>query len=146
MKLHKLRIFGYKNLDSIEINFEKSLGQTLIVGTNGSGKSNLLEAISAIFSALYNHDSNIFPDFRFELEYVIGNPPSIVGGRRVVGSVVSIRVRNVDGIIEVSYCDSEGDEYHIVSSDGYDGLLPDHVIAVYSGEEQRLWEDYYFKA
>lgn len=147
MKIHRLNIYGYKNLNDIEIDFQKSLGQTLIVGTNGSGKSNLLEAISAIFAALYNHDSNVFPDFRFSLEYAVSNPPSAIDGRRIVGSDVFVRVKNADGVIEVSYCDPQEDgPYYTVSSDGYDELLPDHIIAVYSGEEQRLWEDYYFRA
>lgn len=147
MKLQRLQIQGYKNLDNIEVDFKKSLGQALVVGTNGSGKSNLLEAISAIFAAVYNHDANIYPDFRFELEYAISNPPSTINGRRIVGPTVFVRIRNADGVIEVSYCDPQEDtDYQIVSSDWQDGLLPNHVIAVYSGEEQRLWEDYYFKA
>lgn len=147
MKLHRLQIWGYKNLDGIEIDFRKSMGQALIVGTNGSGKSNLLEVVSAIFAALYNHDSKVSPDFRFEFEYAVGDPPSAIDGRRIVGPEVFVRVKNVDGMIEVSYCDpQEDDAYYVISSDGYDGLLPDHVIAVYSGEEQRLWEDYYFRS
>lgn len=56
MKLLKLEIRGYKNLQDVEIDFSKSNGMTLVVGTNGSGKSNLLEVLSAIFSALYNKE------------------------------------------------------------------------------------------
>lgn len=100
MKLQRLQIQGYKNLDNIEVDFKKSLGQALVVGTNGSGKSNLLEAISAIFAAVYNHDANIYPDFRFELEYTISNPPSTINGQRIVGPTVFVRIRNVDEIIK----------------------------------------------
>ena len=147
MKLQRLQIQGYKNLDNINVDFKKSLGQALVVGTNGSGKSNLLEAVSSIFAAVSNHDANVYPDFRFELEYTISNPPSTINGQRIVGPIVFVRIRNVDGVIEVSYCDpQEGTYYQTVSSDWHDSLLPNHVIAVYSGEEQRLWEDYYFKA
>lgn len=136
MRLLNLKIYGYKNLEDVEINFAKSQGCTLIVGTNGSGKSNLLEVISAIFSALYNHEKNVEPDFRFELNYVINE-----------GCFVN--VRNTDGVIHLKYCetmDSDDMEYKIVDSKDIEKYLPDHVIAVYSGEEQRLWENYYFKS
>jgi len=54
MKLRTLKINGYKNFQETSIVFEKSNGKTLVVSTNGSGKSNLIEVLSAIFSALYN--------------------------------------------------------------------------------------------
>lgn len=134
MKLLELKLWGYKNLEDITIDFEKSDGCTLIVGTNGSGKSNLLEALSAIFSALYSRNKNVSPDFRFELKYAL-NESYIVF------------VRNADGVIDLSYCESVDDtDYKLVDAKDFDSYLPDHVIAVYSGEEQRLWENYYFSA
>ena len=134
MRIKLLKLFGYKNLEDVEIDFSKTDGRTLIVGTNGSGKSNLLEAFSSIFSALYNREDNVSPDFRFELKYSIDD-------RTLVS------VRNVDGVIELSCCLlPEETEYHVIDKTEYDRYLPDHVIAVYSGEEQRLWDNYYFKA
>lgn len=136
MKLLNLMLWGYKNLEDITIDFRKSDGCTLIVGTNGSGKSNLLEALSAIFSALYNREKNVHPDFRFELDYAVNDS-------------CFVKVRNVDGIIGLLYCDSadkDATDYQIVDAKDIDKYLPDHVIAVYSGEEQRLWENYYFSA
>ena len=106
----------------------------MIVGTNGSGKSNLLEAFSSIFSALYNRENNVTPDFRFELRYSIDEG-------------ILVWVQNVDGVIELRQCCSQDEEeYQIVDKAEYDRFLPDHVIAVYSGEEQRLWENYYYKS
>ena len=136
MKLLELNLWGYKNLEDITIDFEKSDGYTLIVGTNGSGKSNLLEAISAIFSALYSRDKNISPNFRFELRYALNDSCFVF-------------VRNADGVIELSYSetlDVDVTDCKAVDSKDYDKYLPDHLIAVYSGEEQRLWEEYYKSA
>ena len=47
MKLLRLEISEYKNFRDVKIDFSKSNGMTLIVGTNGSGRSNLLEVLSA---------------------------------------------------------------------------------------------------
>lgn len=54
MKLNKLRIIGYKNIQEKEFNFSANQGIIALVGENGSGKSNLLEAISYIFNSAYN--------------------------------------------------------------------------------------------
>lgn len=147
MKLLKLEIRGYKNLQDVEIDFSKSNGMTLVVGTNGSGKSNLLEVLSAIFSALYNKEKNVSPVFGFELEYVIDNPPSSIEGQQINGSRVKVKINNYSGNIDVRFCCLESDaDFYKVSSENYKGLLPEHLIAIYSGEEKRLWENYYFQS
>lgn len=147
MKLLKLKINDYKNFQDVEIDFAKSNGMTLVVGTNGSGKSNLLEVLSAIFSALFNKEKNVNPDFHFELEYIIDNPPPTIEGQQTNGSRIKVKVSNVDGNIDVFFCCLESDaDFHKVSPETYKGLLPDHLIAIYSGEEKRLWENYYFQS
>lgn len=147
MKLLKLEIRGYKNLQDVEIDFSKSNGMTLVVGTNGSGKSNLLEVLSAIFSALYNKEKNVNPVFGFELEYVIDNPPSSIEGQQINGSRTKVKINNYSGNIDVRFCCLESDaDFYKVRSENYKGLLPEHLIAIYSGEEKRLWENYYFQS
>lgn len=147
MKLLRLEISEYKNFRDVNIDFKKSNGMTLIVGTNGSGKSNLLEVLSAIFSALYNKEKNVNPSFGFEIEYIIDNPPSTIEGKQTNGSKTKVIVNNYTGNIEMSFCCLESDDvFYKVSPENYKGLLPDHVIAIYSGEEKRLWENYYFQS
>lgn len=67
MRLVSLRIKGFKNLTGPDgwfgIDFTAHNGVTVLVGANGSGKSNVLEAISAIFNSFYR------PKQRFECEY-----------------------------------------------------------------------------
>ena len=50
MRLKRLWIDGFKNLNDFEIDFNDKEGITVLIGNNGSGKSNVLEAISAIFA------------------------------------------------------------------------------------------------
>ena len=54
MKLKKLHIKKYKNLIDFDIDFESGDGLSVLVGSNGSGKSNVLEALSGIFANAYS--------------------------------------------------------------------------------------------
>lgn len=49
MKLKRLEIKKYKNLIDFSADFESGKGLSILIGNNGSGKSNVLEAISGIF-------------------------------------------------------------------------------------------------
>ena len=52
MRIDWLRIPNYRNLRNFEINFDEGQSTTVLLGHNGSGKSNLLEAIVEIFRDL----------------------------------------------------------------------------------------------
>ena len=146
MKLLNLKVWGYKNFEDVEIDFSRSQRKTLVVGTNGSGKSNLLEILSAIFSACYRKEPNVTPDFSFELEYVIERMRmgSFSGGSSYP-LPVAVKLRNKDGIITMEAQNTDGSWGGVNDSDVH-LLLPEHVVAVYSGEEKRLWEDYYYSS
>ena len=49
MKIHSIYIDGYKNLNNIEIFMPEDTSVSAIIGNNGSGKSNILEALTQIF-------------------------------------------------------------------------------------------------
>src|SRR5690606_3664790 len=51
MKIKYLEITKYKNLEDIKLDFSTKL-ISLLIGKNGLGKSNLLEAIAYIFSTI----------------------------------------------------------------------------------------------
>ena len=53
MKLKSLWIQEYKNLKDFSLDFEKGNNLSILIGNNGSGKSNVLEAISGIFAEAY---------------------------------------------------------------------------------------------
>lgn len=120
MKLEYFKIVDrFKNLVNLELDFSGKDGTTVLIGNNGCGKSNLLEAISNVFAGLYNSAFN--PPFKYELVY----------------SKDTYK-------IEIKY---DAINYEIKVNNTVDNLkpeyLPSQLISSYSGEESRLWENYY---
>nr|WP_064495154.1 AAA family ATPase [Pseudomonas chengduensis] len=73
MKVDKLHIRSrFKNLDDVLVEFDEDHLMTVIVGRNGSGKSNVLEALVAIFR---NLDLGEPPLFSYRLVYRLGQKP-----------------------------------------------------------------------
>jgi len=83
MHLQRIRIAAFKNLKDVEINFSefferaagdmpdtlpKPIRSHAVIGQNGSGKSNLIEAIVTIFRDV---DLNNEASFDYELDYRI---------------------------------------------------------------------------
>ncbi len=70
MKVDKLHIRSrFKNLENVLVDFDEDHLMTVVVGRNGSGKSNVLEALVAIFR---NLDLGEAPSFSYELHYQLG--------------------------------------------------------------------------
>lgn len=123
MKLKKLYIAEYKNLKDFNLDFESGKGLTILIGNNGSGKSNVLEAISAIFANAYAEKR--IHEFAYSLSYEIN-------GKEVELTQTIYRCQYyVEGKI-IS-----------VKNLAQDGYLPTNVIALYSGEDKRWWHGYY---
>ena len=122
MRIKEIKIANkaFKNLDvSLENN---TSGVMAFIGNNGSGKSNLLEAISAIFKHLYDKKEKDIP-FNFSLTYIIGSSKDILKITKN-GSSVTTEINS----------QSKSDPYN---------YLPKQIVAIYSGEEDRLWKKYY---
>lgn len=120
MRLEKLKInTRFKNLENFEIDFSNKEGITVLIGNNGSGKSNILEAISSVFAGLYDNKYN--PIFNYELSYT--------------KDTYNVQVKFENGTYEskVNGTDTALKSEH----------LPSQLISSYSGEESRLWETYY---
>ena len=117
MQLKSLWIKDYKNLKDFSLDFEKGNGLSILIGNNGSGKSNVLEAISGIFADWHNASLGLFDtDYRIEYE--------LDGKNIVLERTDSKRSANVKNSTINSY-------------------LPSNVIALYSGEDLRLYENFY---
>ena len=73
MKLQNLKLSNYRNYDSLEIDFSDTLN--LIYGNNGSGKSNLVEAIYllALTKSFRTNNDNILIKKNTQLASVTGN-------------------------------------------------------------------------
>lgn len=111
MKLKSLYIKKYKNLSGT-YNFEKSNAYVALIGLNGSGKSNLLEAISIIFNSLIKNNGAGVP-FEYTIEFEIDGDTYIRGNRISKKNGVRFKANEMP--------------------------LPSSVIACYSGEDRRLW-------
>ena len=122
MRIKCLKLPDFKNLKNFEINFDESQPTTVILGQNGSGKSNLIEALVEIFRDLENSKASSFP---YEIAYIchkrqveITNEPK---GKKALQYTV-------DGVL---LSRAEFEALH-------DQVLPKHVFAYYSGWNRRL--------
>ena len=70
MRIDKLSITRFKNLGDFSVTFDEQSPTAVLVGRNGTGKSNLLEALTIIFRDL---DLGAEPAFDYVLEYVCRN-------------------------------------------------------------------------
>lgn len=67
MRIDRLALTDFKNLVDFEVDFDETSNRQVVVGRNGVGKSNLLEALTWIFRDLdLEEDSN----FGYEIEYL----------------------------------------------------------------------------
>ncbi|MBO9200237.1 MULTISPECIES: ATP-dependent nuclease [Niastella] len=121
MKLKQLEIKSrFKNLVDFVIDFSNRSGTTVLIGNNGSGKSNILEAISSIFAGLYDRRFN--PSFNYSIDYEINNYD-----------------------VSITYEDGEYDFRVNGNAENIrNEYLPSQVICSYSGEENRIWKKYYW--
>jgi predicted ATPase len=156
MKIDYLKINSrFKNLDHIEVNLDENHLMTVVVGWNGAGKSNLLEALVAIFRDL---DLGESPRFAYEIKYRLGDDSS-----GDAASSLWVRVR-----ADPTLGNSPASQYQIQTSradqkdllgenvwlnaplsrvtrdkQGRSDYLPRHLFAYYSGPSDRL--ESYFK-
>ncbi len=109
MKLRRLWIDRFKNLRNCEVVFEQPYLLNAVIGDNGSGKSNLIEAILHILLDTYLNQSPPF-DFRFEYEAqrrhielssIQGHRRAIVDGEEMPIKHFTRRLR--DGEAQVYY-------------------------------------------
>jgi predicted ATPase len=137
MHLQRLKIHEFRNLRDFEINFtavakdadgvNRAFTSHAVIGQNGSGKSNMIEAIVTIFRDL---DLNQKTEFEYELDYWCRGH--------------LIKVNSKDGKVNVwdenlAITLGEGTEYAISHlSRNAKKYLPNHVFAYYSGKSERI--------
>jgi ABC-type cobalamin/Fe3+-siderophores transport system ATPase subunit len=124
MRIDRVYIDGFRNLKDVEADFDEGCLTTVIIGQNGAGKSNLIEAITEIFRHLdppnSKHSGKL--RFTFEIDYVIK-------GRKV-------RINNRDGATKVAV---DGEPVAMSRFQGDKAtLFPDLIFGYYSGTGRRL--------
>ncbi|TKE93730.1 hypothetical protein FCV53_04200 [Vibrio sp. F12] len=137
MKLDKLWISEFKNLKDIEIDFDQNELVTVVIGWNGAGKSNVIEALVIIFRDL---DLQIAPSFSYKLEY-------LCRGNRVVIDAKDTTIKKEQYKVLVH---TEGDPEKVITnkyteffSDKTRHYLPSNVFGYYSGPSDRLATHFY---
>lgn len=123
MKLKRLYIEKYKNLSPLTIDFESGNGLTMLVGNNGSGKSNVLEAISGIFHDLFKKKPDRKISCDYTLEYVLDEINCKIEQKNRTLRCYGVNFKNRDAFIAQN--------------------APNNIIGLYSGEEDRLWTSFY---
>lgn len=124
MKLERLSIGDFKNLSGLSVDFDKKQFTTVLVGRNGTGKSNLIEALILIFRHL---DLGETPPFRYEIEYVCRDH------KVHVDADPARPTRRVQVLV-----DGETLPYSRFSKEHSDKYLPNHIFGYYSGANDRL--------
>jgi predicted ATPase len=136
MHLHRVKIPDFRNLQDFEITFsqtspeaddEKFTGDEkpifkshAVIGQNGSGKSNMMEAIITIFRDL---DLNNPANLTYEMDYEIR------------GHFIELKAEN--GKRPVVVIDGQRSSAKELA-DNPNTYLPSHVFAYYSGKNQRI--------
>ncbi|WP_421194705.1 AAA family ATPase [Aeromonas enteropelogenes] len=157
MKVDHLHIrTRFKNLENMKVDFDEEHLMTVVVGRNGSGKSNVLEALVAIFR---NLDLGEAPPFSYELIYRLGEPNKqeklserwleitidADPARGTIAKQYQVQVRDL--LAESSSDDRSSEKLsgHAIpfskvkrDKDGKAPYLPNYVFAYYSGPSDRL--------
>jgi ATPase subunit of ABC transporter with duplicated ATPase domains len=67
MRIDRLSLTNFRNLVDFEVYFDETSTRQVVVGRNGVGKSNLLEALTRIFRDLDLEEES---EFGYEIEYL----------------------------------------------------------------------------
>lgn len=145
----------FKNLKNISIDFDQKHWITVVIGWNGTGKSNVIEALATIFRDLIQGARK--PAFAFNLEYRISSGPSelhinidadpdrqreslivhVATGSEARGEQLSIPLSEVQSKTSAL----RGRKVSLKEFlDPESRLLPRYVFAYYSGESDRLFQ------
>jgi len=130
MRIHHLFIkkHGFKNLANFKIEFDNVSPMTVLVGRNGTGKSNILEALTIIFRDLDLEIST--PAFSYELDYTCR------GHRITVDADLDRPMKKIQ--ISVNGEVLSGKEF----SENKRVYLPNYVFGYYSGPSNRMQEHF----
>jgi predicted ATPase len=145
MRIDRLHLVAFKNLVDFVIDFNEKSSRQVVVGRNGVGKSNLLEAIVQIFRDLDLEEPSTFA---YQIDYVCRNTRIRIANKISSESGGSIRYKRsyettVFGTTDIDAPFSpisEGDFYRQNRSSTKKGrrLLPSYVFGYYSGDLSRF--------
>lgn len=135
----------FKNLKDVEIDFDQSEWVTVLIGWNGTGKSNVMEALATLFRDLIMGRRT--PAFAYQLDYEMGSGSE---RRRISIDADPDRKRDPYRIRIEEIPNEDAGAPHDALAGRKVSLtaflredernLPEHVFAYYSGESPRMRE------
>jgi predicted ATPase len=152
MRLDYLKIDRFKNLNDFAVSFDESSHEpvTVLLGRNGSGKSNLFEALIIIFRDLIKGKTSA--DFGYDLRYTLRggtvavrvcNPPMVTDDVNAASAKRSFAGKEGESINTFSFVAIENGEEHRVARKDIRNYLPRYVVTYYSGVSNRM-EHHFF--
>jgi len=130
MRLDELWIEEFKNLRDLYIDFDETSPYTVLVGQNGSGKSNLIEALASIFR---NLDLDEMAPFGYKLQYKCrGN---VLRAEASKGQYPAFKVREEK---QEAFADLPRSQFMKVDDQDRPLYRPAFVFGYYSGPTDRL--------
>ena len=120
MRLDRVYIDGFKNLKQVTVDFDERKLTTVVIGQNGSGKSNLIEAIISVFRWVDMRRNE--PRFLYQIDY------------RIEGTKVCLSNQQGKAAISVDGKEVSRTDFERRKSDWF----PDLVFGYYSGGSRRL--------
>jgi predicted ATPase len=136
MKIKSLFISKYKNIEDINLQFNSDL-ITLLVGQNGLGKSNLLEAIALVFRDLDLlekeeefedwpfHENHFFYDILYECK---NNEIRI----QCLEKIFRVYSKPLGSTVDLQWVDFNSFKRN------KDKFIPDYILGYYSGNNHRI--------
>jgi len=120
MRLKSVYISQYKNLKEFTLNFDGNSFIDVFVGKNGTGKSNLFEALIEIFRHLYEYDRNREElDFYYSISFVVNGKETNIAW--------------TSGEFKIN-----GQTRKTISKTISKTILPDNVLIYYSGHNDTV--------
>jgi predicted ATPase len=123
VKVDWLKLARYRNLRDFEIDFDEAQSTTVVLGQNGTGKSNLIEALVEIFREL---ELESLPTFGFQLQYICRK------------QTIRFAFDPTEQSSRVEILVDGQSISHKEFNRRRDELLPNYVFAYYSGWSSRL--------
>ena len=130
MRIEEIIIEEFKNLHDLRINFDSDSPYAVLVGENGSGKSNLLEALAMIFR---NLDLGQEAPFTYEMKYQCRGHHLAVSARQNRQPKFGLKLSD-----HARYVDLPRKQFMDVDDQGRPLYRPTFVFGYYSGPSDRL--------